>query len=121
MAKKKSINVGMFQYVTDAPSNPTMLDFPSDEFGLCRELRKAMTRMSSRLCGDQKKLRVAERNLALLIGHMYNRYAEQGGVLPTATPEPAVKQTYAAPNPEPETAAESTESTAEQPAEGKND
>lgn len=99
MAKKKSTNVGMFQYVADAPSNPTLLDFPPDEFGLCRELRKAMTRMAGRLCGDQKKLRVAERNLSLLIGHMYSRYAEQGGKLPVTPAAPATEPTADAEQP----------------------
>lgn len=116
MAKKKSTNVGTFKYIADAPANPTLLDFPSDEFGLCRELRKTMTKLSGRLCGDQKKLRVAEQNLALLIGHMYNRYREQGGTLPAAVQESSAnKQTYTAPE-QPEaasgdTAAESTEAT----------
>lgn len=90
MAAKKQAakSVKMFQYDAGAPANPTMLDFPADEYGLCVELRKAMVKLAGRLHGDQNKLRTAERNLSLLIGHMYSRYAEQGGKLPAAT-EPA--------------------------------
>lgn len=82
-AKKQTVkSTNMFQYEAGAPANSTLLDFPADEYGLCVELRKAMIKLASRLHGDQHKLRVAERNLALLIGHMYSRYAEQGGKMP---------------------------------------
>lgn len=105
MAAKRQTakTVNMFQYEVGAPANSTLLDFPADEYGLCVELRKAMIKLASRLHGDQHKLRVAERNLALLIGHMYSRYAEQGGVLPVAAEPAPNKQTYAAPQPAPET------------------
>ena len=89
-AKKQAAKaVNMFQYEAGAPANPTMLDFPADEYGLCVELRKAMVKLAGRLHGDQNKLRTAERNLSLLIGHMYSRYIEQGGELPVAATEPA--------------------------------
>lgn len=79
MAKAKTKAVGMFEYDSSAPANPTMLNYPSDPYGLCSELRKCMTKTVGRLRGDSKKLAILERNLALLIGHMYNRFAEQGG------------------------------------------
>lgn len=95
MAAKKQAakTVNMFQYEAGAPANPTMLDFPADEYGLCVELRKAMVKLAGRLHGDQNKLRTAERNLSLLIGHMYSRYAEQGGKLSVDAPatEPAAE------------------------------
>lgn len=81
---KTKATVGMFQYDSTAPSNPTMLNYPADPYGLCSELRKSMTKMVGRLHGDPKKLAIAERNLALLIGHMYSRFVEQGGVLTSA-------------------------------------
>lgn len=93
-AKKRTAEVvNMLQYEAGAPANPTLLDFPADEYGLCVELRKAMVKLAGRLHGDQNKLRTVERNLSLLIGHMYSRYAEQGGKLPvTATAaEPAAE------------------------------
>lgn len=99
---KTKTAAGTFQYDTTAPANPTMLNYPADPYGLCSELRKSMTKMVGRLRGDQKKLAIAERNLALLIGHMYSRYAEQGGVLPSK--EQAVAQP--APQTAPQAAAE---------------
>lgn len=83
--KTKARAAGTFQYDSSAPANPTLLNYPADPYGLCSELRKSMTKMVGRLHGDSKKLAIAERNLALLIGHMYSRFAEQGGVLPSST------------------------------------
>lgn len=121
-AKKQTAKaVNMLQYEAGAPANPTLLDFPADEYGLCVELRKAMVKLAGRLHGDPNKLHTAERNLSLLIGHMYSRYAEQGGKLSNAVPTPApAQQTCTAHNTESEAqapvtepAAESTEHTAE--------
>lgn len=121
-AKKQTAKaVNMLQYEAGAPANPTLLDFPADEYGLCVELRKAMVKLAGRLHGDPNKLHTVERNLSLLIGHMYSRYAEQGGKLSSATSTPApAQQTYTAPNTESEAqapvtepAAESTEQTTE--------
>lgn len=123
-AKKQAAKaVNMLQYETGAPTNPTLLDFPADEYGLCVELRKAMVKLAGRLHGDQNKLRIVERNLSLLIGHMYSRYAEQGGKLSSAAPTQApAQQTYTAPNTEPEAQAPVTEpanESTEQPTEAK--
>lgn len=81
----KSTKASTFQYDSTAPANPSMLNYPVDTYGLCVELRKAFTKMVGRLHGDANKLATAERNLALLIGHMYNRFAEQGGVRESTT------------------------------------
>lgn len=117
MAAKKQVAkaANMFQYDAGAPANSTLLDFPADEYGLCVELRKAMIKLSSRLRGDQNKLRIVERNLALLIGHMYSRYSEQGGKLPGAATSKPVAEV-----PQP-VADEPALEPAEQPAEVKND
>lgn len=120
-AKKQAAKaVNVFQYEAEAPANPTLLDFPADEYGLCVELRKAMVKLAGRLHGDQNKLRTAERNLSLLIGHMYSRYVEQGGELPSAVPTQApTQQTYAAPKAESDAPTSGTEPATEQPTEVK--
>lgn len=112
--KAKTKTAGVFQYDSSAPANPTLLNYPADPYGLCSELRKCMTKTVGRLCGDSKKLTILERNLALLIGHMYNRFAEQGGTR-AVVKEPAAQEaapgetpdaTYTAPAAQPAESAE---------------
>lgn len=76
MSTKK---VAALQYVPDAPANSALIGnmLPTDEYGLCSDLRKCMVRLASRLHGNPKKLKAVEDNLAVLIGHLYAKFNEQ--------------------------------------------
>ena len=72
MAKKEPFTV-----IPCKTTNPTMLDFPTDAYGVCSGLRKEFITMTSKIGGHSDKYAVAVETLGMLIGFMQVRHAEE--------------------------------------------
>lgn len=59
-----------------AYENPAMLGFPTDKFGLTKDLKKAVIAIATRLCGDPEKLETYKETLDLLNKHVLARYTK---------------------------------------------
>lgn len=55
-------------------SNPTLLVFPTDKFGLTSALKTAMTALASRLMGDVRKKEVFDATLDVLVAHVNAKF-----------------------------------------------
>lgn len=57
--------------------NPTTLSFPTDVYGMTKDLRKDMLTISSRIKGDEAKLQLLKDTLSLCMKHVMARFAEE--------------------------------------------
>lgn len=57
-------------------ANSALLEFPTDQYGITRELRRTMIDIGSRLNGDIEKLELVVVTLDLLQKHLQARYDE---------------------------------------------
>lgn len=62
------------QTQSNIETNPALLSFPTDRFGLTREVRKALLTASSRVLGDPVKKALMDETLTILIKHMNAKF-----------------------------------------------
>ena len=57
--------------------NPALLQFPTDPYGITKDLKKAMLTIASRLKGDDEKMKTVKDTMAILVNHMLARQADE--------------------------------------------
>lgn len=57
-------------------SNPALLTFPTDRFGITKDIKKAMVTTASRIAGDANKKELVEEVLAILVEHMNIKFEQ---------------------------------------------
>lgn len=55
-------------------ANPALLSFPTDKWGLTKDLKRAMTQLGSRVAGDPSKKALADAVLKILTDHLELKY-----------------------------------------------
>lgn len=58
----------------EADANPALLTFPTDRFGITKDVKLAITRAASRIGGDEKKLDLFKKTLRILIEHLQLKF-----------------------------------------------
>lgn len=54
--------------------NPAFLEWPTDVWGLTKDLKKAITALASRVKGQPDKMELVEKTLEVALGHLNARY-----------------------------------------------
>lgn len=63
--------------VTRAPgANPALLDFPTDRWGITKDIKTAITRAASRIAGDEGKKALVDEVLRILVLHLNAKYKQ---------------------------------------------
>lgn len=61
--------------VNGVSANSARLEFPTDKWGLTKDVKKAMIAMASRIAGDDSKKELADEVLRILNGHLEEKFA----------------------------------------------
>ena len=59
---------------TEPSANAALLTFPTDRWGITKDLKKAMTHLASRIAGDQNKKDLTDEVLKILVLHMNAKF-----------------------------------------------
>lgn len=62
--------------VQGAAHNPAALEFPTDKWGLTRDVKMSMIQMSARVCGSEEKYKLAMETLGILTQYLTDRYTK---------------------------------------------
>ena len=62
--------------VQGAAHNPAALEFPTDKWGLTRDVKMSMIQMSARVCGSDEKYKLAMETLGILTQYLTDRYTK---------------------------------------------
>lgn len=60
----------------EVSSNPALLQFPTDRWGLTKDLKKAVTQLTSRIAGDPAKKELADAVFKVLMEHYEIRFKQ---------------------------------------------
>lgn len=58
------------QVAREASANPALLQFPTDRWGITKDLKKAMIHLASRIAGDDSKKALTDEVLKILVVHL---------------------------------------------------